>query len=51
MAYALTWRNAWDKPMHFYAPYEGFANAGDFRNFVDEGSIVMLDGLKKKGNN
>ena len=51
VAYALTWRNAWDKPMHFYAPYEGFENAGDFRNFVDEGSIVMLDGLKKKGNN
>ena len=33
IAYVLTWRNAHDKPGHFYAPWPGSADADDFRAF------------------
>ena len=32
LAYILTWRNAWDRPEHFHAPWEG---SGDAENFVE----------------
>ena len=43
IAYVLTWRNAWDKPTHFYAPWEGFENAPDFKAFSEQEGIVFLD--------
>ena len=43
IAYALTWRNACDKPTHFYAPWEGFENAPDFQAFSELDGIVFLD--------
>ena len=46
VAYALTWRNACDKPMHFYAPWEGFENAADFKSFSDLEDVVFLDPVK-----
>ena len=42
ISYVLTWRNAWDKPTHFYGPWEGFENAGDFKKFSESEGIVML---------
>lgn len=42
VAYVLTWRNAHDKPEHFYAPWEGFANAPDFQAFSALDDIVFL---------
>lgn len=42
VAYVLTWRNAWDKPGHFYAPFPGQASAEDFRNFAALDKISML---------
>ena len=42
IAYVLTWRNACDKPGHFYAAWEGFENAADFKAFSDKEDIVFL---------
>ena len=43
IAYVLTWRNACDKPGHFYAAWEGFGNAPDFKAFSESEKIVFLD--------
>ena len=43
IAYVLTWRNAWDKPGHFYAGWDGFANAPDFKAFSELDSITFLE--------
>lgn len=51
VAYALTWRNAWDKPEHFYAPYQGSANSGDFNSFASESDILLLDNLNEYKHN
>ena len=40
--YVLTWRNAHDKPEHFYAPWKGFENEEDFRQFAGYDDIVLL---------
>ena len=40
--YVLTWRNAHDKPEHFYAPWKGFENEEDFRRFAGQDDIVLL---------
>ena len=43
IAYLLTWRNACDKPTHFYAPWTGFENASDFEAFSRLEDIVFLN--------
>ena len=42
ICYVLTWRNAHDKPGHFYAPWPGFEGEDDFRSFCDSEKIVLL---------
>ena len=42
ICYVLTWRNACDKPTHFYAPWKGFENEGDFVAFSQLESITLL---------
>ena len=42
IAYLLTWRNAPDDPAHFYAPWKGFENAGDFVEFCNLDKITLL---------
>ena len=42
IAYVLTWRNAHDKPEHFYAPWDGFENVSDFKAFSALDDIVFL---------
>ena len=42
IAYVLTWRNAWDQPGHFYAAWDGFENAPDFRAFSALDKMVFL---------
>ena len=42
IAYALTWRNACDKPGHFYAAWDGFENAADFKAFSQLDDIIFL---------
>ncbi len=33
ISYVLFWRNAWDKPEHFYCSYKGHSSEDDFRKF------------------
>jgi hypothetical protein len=40
--YVLTWRNAHDKPEHFYGPWKGFEHEGDFKKFAELEQIVLL---------
>ena len=42
ISYVLTWRNAHDKPGHFYAPWKGFENVEDFVQFADKEDIILL---------
>lgn len=42
LAYVLTWRNAHDRPDHFYGPWSGFAYEDDFRNWKESGSMTFL---------
>ncbi len=43
LAYVLTWRNAHDKPGHFYAPWPGFEGEADFEAFSQLEKIEFLD--------
>lgn len=42
VCYVLTWRNAWDKPGHYFAPFTGSADAEDFRAFYSDERTVFL---------
>lgn len=43
IAYVLTWRNAHDKPGHFYAAWPGSGDAADFKAFAESDNILMLN--------
>lgn len=47
VAYVLTWRNAWDRPGHYYAPFPGEASADDFRAFARDARIGLLENLNE----
>lgn len=47
ICYVVVWRNAWDKPGHFYAPYPGHKSAASFRQFIKNERIITAKGLKK----
>jgi mannan endo-1,4-beta-mannosidase len=36
VAYVLVWRNARERPTHYYAPYPGQASAADFKAFYND---------------
>lgn len=42
VAYVVVWRNASDKPGHFYAPYPGHPAAPHFRQFASNPKIVFV---------
>lgn len=42
ISYVLTWRNAHDKPGHFYGPWKGCEGEEDFRQFSEKDDIVFL---------
>ena len=42
ICYLLTWRNAHDRPGHFYGPWKGFENEEDFKLFSEKKEIVLL---------
>lgn len=42
ICYVLTWRNAHDRPTHFYGPWEGYEGADDFRTFASMDQIQLL---------
>lgn len=41
-AYVVVWRNASDKPDHFYAPYPGHPAEADFRKFASNPKNVFV---------
>ncbi len=43
ICYVLTWRNAWDKPGHYYAPYPGSKDAEDFVKFYQDQRTIFLN--------
>ncbi|MCI1785110.1 MAG: glycoside hydrolase family 26 protein [Bacteroidales bacterium] len=42
VAYVLVWRNAWDRPGHFFAPYPGAASENDFKVFAEKSKIKLI---------
>ncbi len=42
VSYVLTWRNASDRPTHFYAPFAGQESAEDFAAWIRQDHIQML---------
>lgn len=42
ICYVLTWRNAWDRPMHYFAPFEGSADAENFKEFCGSDRTIFL---------
>ncbi len=46
IAYMMVWRNANEK--HHFAPYAGHRSADDFRQFVADPQVLMLEDLKRE---
>jgi mannan endo-1,4-beta-mannosidase len=46
IAYVLFWRNAHDKPTHYYMPFPGEASAGDFKEFEKIDRTLFLNDIK-----
>jgi len=46
IAYVLLWRNAQDKPTHFYAPFPGQVSAGNFKEFEKIDRTLFLNDLR-----
>ncbi len=46
VSYVLTWRNAHNRPAHYYAPWPGSADADDFKVFHSLPETVFLNDLK-----
>lgn len=42
IAYLLTWRNAWNRPSHFYGPYKGAVSERDFVKFYESPKTSFL---------
>lgn len=45
ISYILFWRNAFNRPSHYYVPFEGNGIADDFRKFVSFENILTTDEL------
>ncbi len=41
VCYVLVWRNAYDKPQHFFAPFPGQQSSTDFVRFVNNKQVLM----------
>ena len=46
ISYVLVWRNAWDKPEHFYGSYAGHESEADFVKFAEKPEIIFADEVK-----
>ncbi len=47
VASVLLWRNAFDKPDHFYAPFAGHPSCNDFKVFIKKPRILTCSNLKE----
>lgn len=43
VAYVLTWRNAWDRPTHFFGPWKGAECEADFVEFCNNERTIFVD--------
>jgi hypothetical protein len=43
ISYFLLWRNAINRPDHFYAPYPGHSSADDFNKMVADKRLIMIN--------
>jgi hypothetical protein len=41
ISYILFWRNAYNRPTHYYVPFSGSHGSADFRTFVNKPEILM----------
>lgn len=48
ISYVLVWRNAHDKPGHFFAPYPGHPSAADFVQFYNDSKTLFLHDVKRQ---
>lgn len=46
VSYVLVWRNAHDKPGHYFAPYPGEPSADDFVKFYDDPRTVFVKDIE-----
>jgi mannan endo-1,4-beta-mannosidase len=46
ISYLVVWRNAFDRPNHFYAPYPGQTSANDFVKFHTKNNTLFLNDLQ-----
>jgi mannan endo-1,4-beta-mannosidase len=46
VSYVLFWRNAYDRPTHYYVPYPDSPSVEDFRAFVAEPKILMAEDIR-----
>lgn len=47
VSYVLVWRNARERPGHFYAPYPGHASAADFVQFYEDPRTLFARDMKE----
>ncbi|MCL1938171.1 MAG: glycoside hydrolase family 26 protein [Candidatus Azobacteroides sp.] len=47
ISYILFWRNAYNRPTHYYLPYKGSNNEFDFCVFVKEPKILLAEDIKQ----
>jgi mannan endo-1,4-beta-mannosidase len=45
VSYVLFWRNAPDRPTHYYVAYPGCPNETDFRIFVEKPKILLINDI------
>ena len=43
ISYFLLWRNAINRPNHFYAPYPGHSSCEDFNKMVEDKRLIMIN--------
>lgn len=48
VTYVMVWRNAYDRPNHYYAPFPGQASEEDFLKFVSLPKVKMIRDMKKR---
>ncbi len=46
ISYVVVWRNAHDKPNHFYAPYPGQASEDSFKAFYNDSTILFSKDIR-----
>lgn len=47
VSYILFWRNAWDRPDHFFCSFKGHSSEDDFRSFVESPEIITVKEIQR----